>query len=44
MQKCPIAFYAKKKSLQISQRNLQTRTQSAERIAYKKTAYRRDVL
>ncbi len=44
MQKHLIVFYAKKESPQISQRNLQTRTQSAERIAYEKTAYRRDVL
>ena len=36
MQKHLIVFYAKKESLQISQMNLQTRTQSAERIAYEK--------
>lgn len=44
MPKCLIAFYVKKESLQISWKNLQTRTQSAERIAFEITAYRRDVL
>jgi len=29
MQKCPIAFYAKKEILQISQRNLQDRAPNA---------------